>query len=43
LLSRDESVDRALMSGEQQPESALDVMKFLSGFLDGTQPQKTES
>jgi hypothetical protein len=44
LLSRDESVDRALMTGEQQPESALDVMKFLSGFLDGThgQGQKTE-
>lgn len=42
LLSRDESVDRALMTGEQQPESALDVMKFLSGFLDGTQNQKNE-
>jgi hypothetical protein len=40
LLSRDDTVDRALMSGEQQPESALDVMKYLAGFLDGTQSQK---
>jgi hypothetical protein len=40
LLSRDDSLDRALMSGEQSPESALDVMKFLSGFLDGTQQHR---
>jgi len=42
LLSRDDSLDRALMSGDQPPESALDVMKFLSGFLDGTQQNRHE-
>lgn len=42
LLSRDDSLDRALMSGEQPPESALDVMKFLSGFLDGSQQHRHE-
>jgi hypothetical protein len=42
LLNRDDSVDRALMSGEQPPESALDVIKFLSGFLDGTQQNRHE-
>ncbi|MCU0515085.1 MAG: hypothetical protein MUE40_21220, partial [Anaerolineae bacterium] len=43
LLGRDESVDRALMTGEQQPESALDVMKFLSGYLDGSQQPRSET
>jgi len=42
LLNRDDSVDRALMSGEQPPESALDVMKFLSGFLDSSQQNRYE-
>lgn len=37
LIRSDEAVDRGLASGEQAPQSALDVMKWLAGYLDGAQ------
>lgn len=41
LLNRnDEAVFRALMTGEHPPDGAVDVMKFLSGLLDGVGQHK---
>lgn len=41
LLNRnDEALDRALMTGEHTLDGAVDVMKFLSGLLDGTGQHK---
>ncbi len=41
LLNRnDEALDRALMTGEHPLDGAVDVMKFLSGLLDGTGQHK---
>jgi hypothetical protein len=37
LIRSDESVERQLVTGEQQPQSAIDVMRWLSGYLDGVQ------
>jgi hypothetical protein len=37
LMRRGENIDRQLMSGEQQPASAVDAMKWMSGYLDGAQ------
>ncbi|MBE2268007.1 MAG: hypothetical protein IAE80_07220 [Anaerolinea sp.] len=37
LIRRGEDVDRQLMTGEQQPHSAVDVLKWMSGYLSGTQ------
>ncbi len=42
LRRSDEHLDRQLMSGEHSPQSAIDVMKWLSGYLDGAQ-DKTSS
>jgi hypothetical protein len=36
LMRRGENIDRQLMTGEQQPVSAVDAMKWMSGYLDGT-------
>jgi hypothetical protein len=43
LMRRGEEVDRQLMTGEQQPHSAVDVLKWLSGYLSGTQEKPDES
>ncbi len=32
-----QNIDRQLMAGEQQPDSAVDVMKWIAGYLDGAQ------
>lgn len=32
-----QNVDRSLLSGEQQPESAVDTLKWMAGYLDGSQ------
>jgi hypothetical protein len=32
-----QNVDRQLLAGEQQPESAVDAMKWMSGYMDGIQ------
>lgn len=37
LMRRGDNVDRHLMTGEQQPSSAVDVMKWMAGYLDGVQ------
>lgn len=37
LMRRGENIDRQLMTGEQQPASAVDAMKWMSGYLDGVQ------
>ncbi len=36
---RGEDVDRALMTGGQEPESAVDTLKWLSGYLSGAQEE----
>ncbi len=42
LMRRGENIDRQLMTGEQQPASAVDAMKWMSGYLDGVQDQDKE-
>jgi hypothetical protein len=42
LIRRGEDVDRQLMSGEQQPHSAVDVMKWMSGYLTGAQEREDD-
>lgn len=37
LIRRGDNVDRHLMTGEQQPAGAVDVMKWMAGYLDGVQ------
>lgn len=37
FMRSDDSVERQLVTGEQQPQSAIDVMRWLSGYLDGIQ------
>ncbi|MFN8450161.1 MAG: hypothetical protein U0521_16645 [Anaerolineae bacterium] len=37
LIRRGDDVDRQLMTGEQQPHSAVDTLKWLAGYLGGTQ------
>ncbi len=37
LIRRGDDLDRDLMSGEQKPHSAVDAMKWLSGYWGGTQ------
>ncbi len=34
---RSDNIDRSLMTGEQQPGSAVDAMKWLAGYLRGSQ------
>lgn len=43
LIRSDDSVERQLAKGEQEPQSALDVMRWLSGYLDGIQKEDTTS
>lgn len=44
LMRRGEELDRDLMTGEQEPHSAIDAMKWLAGYWDGTQTTpETES
>lgn len=42
LMRRGDNVDRQLMSGGQQPDSAVDVMKWLAGYLEGSQGKEDE-
>ena len=37
LMRSDDVIERQLVMGEQHPQSAIDVMKWLSGYLDGSQ------
>lgn len=36
LIRNDETLERQLLSGEQTPQSAIDFMKWCSGYLDGS-------
>jgi hypothetical protein len=38
LIRREEELERQLMKGEYQPQSAIDMMKWFSGYLEGIQP-----
>ena len=38
LIRNDDTVERQLAKGQQQPQSAIDVMRWLSGYFDGLQP-----
>jgi hypothetical protein len=38
LMRREDELQRQLMTGEHQPQSAVDMMKWLSGYLEGIQP-----
>lgn len=42
LMRRGENIDRLLMSGEQQPDSAVDLMKWMAGYLDGSQSRSED-
>jgi hypothetical protein len=37
LIRREEEIERQLLSGEQSPHSAIDTMRWLSGYLSGLQ------
>ena len=37
LRRSSEDVERQLLTGEQQPHSAIDTLKWMSGYLDGAQ------
>ncbi|RMG77569.1 MAG: hypothetical protein D6711_01270 [Chloroflexi bacterium] len=37
LMRREEDIERMLFTGEQEPQSAIDTMKWLSGYLNGLQ------
>lgn len=42
LIRRDGSVERQLLSGEQAPQSAIDLMKWLAGYLDNLSKDNPE-
>lgn len=42
FIRNDDTVERQLVRGEQQPQSAIDVMRWLSGYLDGAQKDNPE-
>lgn len=37
LIRSEENIERQLFTGEQHPQSAIDTMKWLSGYLNGAQ------
>jgi hypothetical protein len=37
IMRRDDELDRQLMTGAEEPQSAIDTLKWLSGYLDGVQ------
>lgn len=42
LMRREDEIERQLMSGEITPHSAIDAMKWFSGYLDGVQDRGEE-
>ena len=42
LIRSEEDIDRQLLSGEQSPGSAIDTMKWLSGFLNGARDKSED-
>lgn len=43
LRRRTEEVDRALMTGDQAPHSAVDALKWFSGYLSGAQDNDNDN
>lgn len=43
LMRREEDFERQLITGEHQPQSAVDTMKWLYGYWDGAQQKSEES
>ena len=43
LMRRGDDVDRLLMAGDQQPQSAVDALKWLAGYLSGSQEKEVDS
>lgn len=39
LIQSDDTIERQLAKGEQEPQSAIDVMRWLSGYLEGIQKE----
>ena len=39
LIRSDDSIDRQLMQGEAHPQGAIDMMKWVAGYLDGAHSQ----
>ncbi len=37
LIRREDEIERQLVTGELEPQSAIDTMKWLAGYLDGLQ------
>ncbi len=42
LIRREEDIDRQLLQGEQEPHGGVDVLKWLSGYLDGMQDKSAD-
>ncbi|MBE0689332.1 MAG: hypothetical protein IH587_04325, partial [Anaerolineae bacterium] len=42
LIRREEEVDRQLIQGAQSPHSAVDVLKWMAGYLGGLQDDERE-
>lgn len=42
LMRREDELERQLMKGEHQPQSAIDMMKWFAGYLEGIQPADEE-
>lgn len=42
LIRREEEVDRQLIQGEQLPHSAVDVLKWMAGYIGGQQDNERE-
>jgi hypothetical protein len=42
-MRRGDDLDRQLMAGEQQPHSAVDALKWMAGYLGGTQEKTDEA
>lgn len=41
LIRSDDTLERQLMTGDTPPQSAIDVMRWLAGYLDGAQKSGT--
>lgn len=43
IMRREEDVERQLITGDQLPQSGIDTMRWLSGYLNGSQPSQRDS
>lgn len=43
LIRREGNIERQLLTGEQSPQSAIDTMKWLSGYLSGMQKDEDDN